>query len=45
MGPAAVPYKYENLGPETLEVIDIHMSEEWIQIDLEDPQLQPRLKT
>ena len=37
LGPAAVPHKYENLGPGSLESIDIHLSRTWIQTDLEDP--------
>ena len=37
-GPAAVPHKYENLGPGRLESIDIHLSRQWIQTDLEDPE-------
>ena len=37
VGPAAVPHKYENLGPGPLESIDVHLSREWIQTDLEDP--------
>ncbi len=37
MGPAAVPHKYENLGPGRLESTDIHLSREWIQTDLVDP--------
>lgn len=39
MGPAAVPHKYENLGPGRLESIDIHLSREWIQTDLVDPEI------
>lgn len=38
LGPAAVPHKYENLGPGRLESIDVHLSREWIQTDLEDPE-------
>ena len=38
MGPAAVPHKYHNLGPSPLETTDIHLSREWVQTDLEDPQ-------
>lgn len=37
MGPAAVPHKYENLGPGRLRSTDIHLSREWIQTDLDDP--------
>ncbi|QUJ75251.1 cupin domain-containing protein [Sulfitobacter albidus] len=40
MGPAAVPHKYENLGPGPLESIDIHLSRSWVQTDLEDPDLK-----
>ncbi|SEL24840.1 Cupin domain-containing protein [Roseovarius nanhaiticus] len=39
MGPAKVPHKYENLGPGPLETTDIHLSERWIQTDLDDPEL------
>lgn len=38
MGPAAVPHKFENLGPGRLESMDIHLSREWIQTDLVDPE-------
>lgn len=38
MGPAAVPHKYHNLGPGVLRSIDIHLSREWIQTDLDDPE-------
>ena len=37
MGPANVPHKFENLGPETLETTDIHLSATFIQTDLEGP--------
>lgn len=37
-GPAAVPHKYENLGPGRLESIDVHLSRQWIQTDLDDPE-------
>lgn len=40
MGPAAVPHKYENLGPGRLESTDIHLSRDWIQTDLVDPALE-----
>ena len=40
LGPANVPHKYVNLGPGLLETTDIHVSERWIQIDLEDPELE-----
>ena len=39
MGPAEVPHKYENLGPGPLETTDIHLSDRWIQTDLDDPEL------
>ena len=39
LGPAGVPHKYHNLGPELLESIDIHVSNRWIQSDLDDPEL------
>jgi len=39
MGPANVPHKYTNLGPGLLESTDIHLSDEWIQTDLDDPEL------
>ncbi len=39
MGPANIPHKYHNLGPGLLETTDIHVSDRWIQTDLEDPEL------
>ena len=39
LGPANIPHKYHNLGPGTLESTDIHLSEEWIQNYLDDPEL------
>ncbi|PHQ33931.1 cupin domain-containing protein [Rhodopirellula bahusiensis] len=39
LGPANVPHKYHNLGPGTLETTDIHVSDRWIQTDLDDPEL------
>lgn len=39
MGPANVPHKYTNLGPGLLESTDIHLSDEWIQTNLDDPEL------
>ncbi|NNF76851.1 MAG: cupin domain-containing protein [Rhizobiales bacterium] len=39
MGPANIPHKYTNLGPGLLETTDIHVSNRWIQTDLEDPEL------
>ncbi len=38
LGPANVPHKYANLGPGWLETTDIHVSDRWIQTDLEDPE-------
>ena len=40
MGPAHVPHKYESLGPDPLETTDIHLSDRWIQTDLDDPELE-----
>jgi mannose-6-phosphate isomerase-like protein (cupin superfamily) len=40
LGPANVPHKYTNLGPGLLETTDIHVSDRWIQTDLDDPELQ-----
>ncbi len=37
MGPAEVPHKFKNLGPGLLETIDIHLSDRWIQTNLDDP--------
>lgn len=39
LGPANIPHKYHNLGPGMLESTDIHLSEQWIQTDLDDPEL------
>ncbi len=39
LGPAEVPHKYTNLGPGLLETTDIHVSDRWIQTDLDDPEL------
>lgn len=39
MGPANIPHKYHNLGPGLLETTDIHVSDRWIQTDLDDPEL------
>jgi len=39
MGPAGVPHKYHSLGPGPLETTDIHLSDRWIQTDLDDPEL------
>lgn len=34
-GPANVPHKFENLGPEIFETTDIHVSDHFAQVDLE----------
>lgn len=39
LGPAEIPHKYHNLGPGSLETTDIHLSERWIQTNLDDPEL------
>ena len=39
LGPADVPHKYTNLGPGRLQSTDIHLSDRWIQTDLDDPEL------
>ncbi len=39
LGPANVPHKFHNLGPGRLETTDIHLSDRWVQQDLEDPEL------
>lgn len=39
LGPANIPHKYHNLGPGVLESTDIHLSDAWIQTDLDDPEL------
>ena len=38
LGPANIPHKYHNLGPGLLETTDIHLSDEWVQTDLDDPE-------
>ena len=35
MAPAEIPHKFENLGPGRLETTDIHLSREFIQVELE----------
>ncbi len=37
MGPAHVPHKFKNLGPGPLETTDIHLSPEFIQTLVDDP--------
>ena len=34
-GPAHIPHKFENLGPEPFETTDIHLSDHFEQIELE----------
>ncbi len=41
LGPANVPHKFTNLGPGRLETTDIHLSDRWIQDDLDDPEPGP----
>lgn len=36
-GPAGVPHKFVNLGPGAIATTDIHLSDRWIQTDLDDP--------
>jgi len=38
LGPADVPHKFVNLGPGPLETTDIHLSDRWIQTNLDDPE-------
>lgn len=42
MGPAHVPHKFENLGPGRLETTDIHLSDHFAQVELDDPELEER---
>lgn len=35
-GPAGIPHRFENIGPERLQTIDIHHSPRWIQTDLDE---------
>jgi len=37
LGPAEVPHRFENLDDAVLETTDIHLSDRWIQRDLEGP--------
>lgn len=39
LGPAEVPHKYASLGPGRLETIDIHLSDRFIQTNLDDPEI------
>jgi mannose-6-phosphate isomerase-like protein (cupin superfamily) len=38
VGPAGVPHKFVNLGPGLLETTDIHLSDKWVQTNLDDPE-------
>ena len=38
LGPAEIPHKYHNIGPGILETTDIHLSDRWIQTNLDDPE-------
>lgn len=40
--PANVPHKFANLGPGLLESTDIHLSDRWIQTDLDEGSSAPR---
>jgi mannose-6-phosphate isomerase-like protein (cupin superfamily) len=40
LGPAEIPQKYQNLGPGLLETTDIHVSDRWVQTDLDDPEVE-----
>ncbi len=40
LGPAEIPHKYNNIGPGSLETTDIHLSNRWIQTNLDDPALK-----
>ena len=39
LGPANVPHKYHSIGPDRLETTDIHVSDRWIQTNLDDPEI------
>ena len=36
LGPAKIPRKCQNIGPGMLETTDIHLSDRWIQTNLDD---------
>ena len=38
VAPANTPHKFANAGPGPLHTMDIHLSAEWIQYDLHDPE-------
>ncbi|WP_241523997.1 cupin domain-containing protein [Oceaniglobus indicus] len=35
VGPATIPHSFRNLGPGRLRTLDVHMSDCWVQTDLE----------
>lgn len=37
-GPANIPHKFVNLGPDRFETTDIHLSDRFAQIELEEPK-------
>ena len=37
-GPANIPHKFKNIGFTPLKTMDIHLSEKWIQEDLQDAE-------
>ena len=37
LGPANVPHKFANLGPGRLETTDIHLNDQFIQTNLDEP--------
>ncbi|MGI9475710.1 MAG: cupin domain-containing protein [Hyphomicrobiaceae bacterium] len=39
MGPAGVPHKFKNLGPGRLETTDIHLSDHFEQVEVDDPEV------
>jgi len=39
VGPANVPHKFHNVGPGPLETIDIHLSDRWVQVEVDDPEV------
>lgn len=39
-GPANVPHKFANLGPGRLETTDVHLSDHFAQVELDDPEAQ-----
>lgn len=41
-GPAHVPHKFANLGPGRLETTDVHLSDHFAQVELEEPQARGR---